>query len=321
MKLIVKSLLFAGLLFLGLNVSAQTVQDAGNIFNKANQQFNNKAYGQAVKLYEQALTTCKAAGPDAMQLQMQVTTQLSKAEIYYGVELAKQKQFDQSIAQLLNSRKLAAASGDAKTKALATKYASLIYYFKGNSLYLQKNLAGADAAYNSALKLDPNNIRVYVSMSKEALEQKNYSKMEEMIDKIKVLQSKDMRGSQYYGAVRQMAFKAYLNLGAKELQNKQSTKALEYFAKAKKYYAASSILYYNIAVANANLKRWDAAISNGKKALSLERNSKDDIYFILGKAYQGKGMKTDACMEFKRVMHGPNVASAKYQIKHVLKCK
>lgn len=321
MKLIAKSLLLAGLLVLGLNVSAQSVSDAGKLFNQGNQQFKNKAYGQAVKLYEQALKTCKMVGPDAMGLQAQVQSQLAKTEIYYGVDLAKKRQFDEGITQLMNSVKLANSIGDTKTASMAKHYASLVYFFKGNSLFVHKNYTAADAQYQQALKLDPNNLVVYVNMSKTALEQKDYAKMDATIAKLKSLMNKNVKGPQYYGQVRQMAFKAYLNKGAQELNKEKITDALASFNKAKSYYAASSSLYLYVAMANVKLKRWNEAISSGKKALSLERGSKSSIYFTLGQAYQGKGMKAEACNEFKKVVNGPNVALAKYQIKNVLKCK
>jgi tetratricopeptide (TPR) repeat protein len=321
MKLIVKSLLFAGLLFFGLNVSAQSVSDAGNLYNQANQQFKNKAYGQAVKLYEKALQTCKDVGPDAFSLQSQVSTQLAKTQIYYGVALAKEKKFDEGISQLMNSVKLATSAGDAKTASMAKHYASLVYFFKGNSLFVQKDYTGAYAQYQEALKLDPNNLVVYVNMSKTALEQKDFAKMDATIAKMKPLINNDVKGPQYYGQVRQMAFAAYLNAGAMALQKEKYTDALSDFDKANGFYSGSATLYYYVALANVKLKRWDAAISNGQKALGMERNSKSDIYFTLGQAYEGKGLKDSACKEYKNVKTGPNVAAAKYQIKTVLKCK
>ncbi|MBE0651973.1 MAG: tetratricopeptide repeat protein [Bacteroidales bacterium] len=321
MKLIVKSLLFAGLLFFGLNVSAQSVSDAGNLYNQANQQFKNKAFGQAVKLYEQALQTCKDAGPDAFSLQTQVQTQLGKAYFWNGISFYQQRNFDEAIAQLEKGIKMNTLSGDSKFKALSVDYAARVYASKGNASLMQKNYADAAAQYDAALKVDPNSINAYYGKCLLAKEQKNLDEMATLVKKVGTLVSTNSKGPQLYGQARQMAFAAYLNEGASELQKEKYADALTNFDKANEFYSGSATLYYYVALANVKLKKWDAAISNGQKALSMERNSKSDIYFTLGQAYEGKGLNDSACKEYKNVTTGPNVAAAKYQIKNVLKCK
>ncbi len=321
MKLIVKSLLFAGLLFFGLNVSAQSVSDAGNLYNQANQQFKNKAFGPAVKLYEQALQTCKMVGPDAMELQTQVESQLAQAYFWNGISFYQKKQFDNAITQLQKSSKMAVKVNNTKFKGLATTYTARVYASKGNTFLMQKKYADAGAQYDAALKVDPNSINAYFGKSLMAKEQKNLDKMATLVKKVGTLIHTNSKGSQIYGQARRMAFGAFLNTGAVEIQKENYKGALTDFSKAKEFYAGSATLYYYIAVANVKLKKWDAAIANGRKALTMERNSKSDIHFTLGQAYQGKGLKTNACNEFKNVKSGPNVAAAKYQMKNVLKCK
>jgi len=321
MKLIVKSLLFAGLLFLGLNVSAQSVQDAGKLYNQANQQFKSRAYGQAVKLYEEALKTCKEAGPDAMQLQTQVQSQLTQAYFWNGILFYQKRQFDNAIAQFKKGANMAALIGNAHYKKLSSDYEARVYASKGNSLLLQKKYTEAAAQYEAGLKAFPNSINAYFGKCLLANDQKNYSELKAMVQKVKSLIPTNPKGGQYYGKARSVAFGAFLNAGASDLQKENYQSALSNFNQAKSYYAASGVLHYYMAVANAKLKRWDAAITNGRKALSLNYKSKSDVYFTLGEAYQGKGMKTQACTSFKRVVKGPNVKLAKYQIKTVLKCK
>jgi tetratricopeptide (TPR) repeat protein len=321
MKLIAKSLLFAGLLFLGLNVSAQSVQDAGKVYNQANQQFKSRAYGQAVKLYEEALKTCKAAGPDAMQLQSQVQSQLAQAYFWNGISLYQKRQFDNAIAQFKKGANMSALIGNAKYKKLSSDYEARVYASKGNSLLQQKKYSQAAAMYDAGIKAYPNSINAYFGKCLLANDQKNYTELKAMVAKVKSLIPTNPKGGQYYGKARQVAFGAFLNAGASDLQKENYKDALANFDQAKSYYDASGILHYYMAVANLKLKKWDSAIANARKALTLQVNSKSDVYFTLGQAYQGKGMKTQACSSFKKVVKGPNVKSAKYQIKTVLKCK
>lgn len=321
MKLIVKSLLFAGLLFFGLNATAQSVQDAGKLFNQANQQYKNRAYNQAVKLYEEALKTCKAAGPDAMQLQAQVQNQLTQAYFWNGISFYQNRQFDNAIAQFKKGSNMAALTGNAKYSKLSKDYEARVYSSKGNSLLVQKKYSDAAAQYDAALKVFPTSINAYYGKCLLAKEQKNYTELTAMVQKVKSLIPTNSKGGQYYGRARQVAFGAFLNKGATELQKENYKEALTSFNKAESYYGASGILYYYKSIANVKLKKWDAAIVSAKKALSLHVSSKSNVYFTLGQAYQGKGMKTQACSTFKKVVKGPNVKLAKYQIKTVLKCK
>lgn len=321
MKLIVKSLLFAGLMIFGFNVSAQSVADAGNMFNRGNQQFKTKAYGQAVKLYQEALKTAKAVGPDAFNLQGKIESQLAKSYFWNGISFYQKRQFDEAIAQLQKSRKMAETIQNANIKSLAVTYISRVYSSKGNMFLQQKKYAEADAQYNAALKVKPNSINAYLGKSFLAKDQKNMDLMVAMVAKVGKLVNTNSKGSQLYVTAKRMAFGTLLNAGATELQNANTQKALVDFTMAIKFNSRNSSLYYYMAIANLRLKKWDAAISNARKALTLERNGKSDTYFILGQAYQGKGFKTSACNAFKNVVKGPNVAAAKYQRIHVLKCK
>ena len=152
MKLSLKLLILPGLLFFGLNVFAQSVDMAGAKFNAANQQFKARAYGKAVQLYEQALNMAKSAGPDAFDLQTKIEKQLAVSYFWSGIDLYKQTQFDQAIAQIQKAKQLAEQIGDAKTKSLSVTYIARIYSSKGLSLIKSKDYSGAAAQFAAAIK-------------------------------------------------------------------------------------------------------------------------------------------------------------------------
>ncbi|MBN2615384.1 MAG: hypothetical protein JXR71_06780 [Bacteroidales bacterium] len=323
MKLSLKLLILSGLLFFGLNVFAQSVDMAGAKFNAANQQFKAKSYGQAVQLYEQALRMAKAAGPDAFSLQTQIEKQLAVSYFWNGIDFYKHRQFDQAIAQMQKAKQLADQIGDARTKTLSVTYIARVYSSKGMSMMKSKDYTGADAQFDAAIKEKPTCLNAYFGKSLLAKETKNTDEMIASVNKLGqlVAKSTNQKGPQMYGQVKNMAFATLLNDGAMELQREHPEDALTSLNKSLQFNRNNASAYYYIALANLKLKRWDGAISNAKKALTMNGVSKTDIYFTLGQAYQGKGEKASACSAFKKVTSGPNVAAAKYQIKQVLKCK
>ncbi len=321
MKSVVKSALLVGLMMFGMGLYAQSVTDAGEKFNEGTAQYKAKDFGQAVKLYEQALEMCKMAGPDAADLKSQVESQLTNSYFWNGISHYKKREFDQAIAQLKKAKAMAASIGNAKIKNYAHIYIGRVFASKGNVFLKQKKLTEASAQYDNALKEDANCYNAYYGKSLVAKEKKDIPTMMAMVDKLGKLATSNSKVANLYGNAKYMAFNTLLNAGAEELQKSHPQKALEYLADAKKYHAANADMYYYTALANVSLKKWDTAITAAKKALSLQTTEKSDIYFTLGQAYKGKGDKADACNAFKKVVKGPNVAAAKYQRTQELKCK
>jgi tetratricopeptide (TPR) repeat protein len=321
MKFFLKSALVAGLMIFGLNVFAQTVDEAGQKFNAANEQFKANAFSQAVPLYEQALKAAKAAGPDAADLQAKIEDQLVNAYFKNGISNYKKRQFDQAIAQLRKSKDLAKSIQNAKFVKLGTTYIARVYSTKGLVAIKKKDYANASAQFAEALKEKPNCVNAIYGNSLVAKGQGNMDEMMTLVDKLGEMGATNSRAAKTYAKAKNMAFRTLLNNGASELQKEHASKALTYLKDAEKYHSGTAMLYYYKAIANLKMNKWNAAIDDAKKAIAIEKNDKSDIYFTLGQAYQGKGDNTNACKAFKSVVKGPNVAAAKYQIKEVLKCK
>lgn len=324
MKLSVKLLILSGFLFFGLNASAQSVAAAGAKFNAGTVQFKAKAYGQAVKLYEQALNMAKTAGPDAFDLQNKIENQLAKTYFWNGISLYQHRQFDQAIAQMQKAKQLADKIADGKTKSLSITYIARVYYTMGMTKIKGKDYTGAAADFASAIKEKPDCVNAYYGKTLLAKETKNLDEMIASVDKLGQLvkvNRTNRKAPQMYATAKRVAFGTLLNEGASELQKEHPQAALGALNKSLQFNSSNGMAFYYLAIANLKLKKWNEAITNAKKALTLPGTSKADIYFTLGQAYQGKGEKSSACSAFKHVTSGPNVAAAKYQIKQVLKCK
>ncbi len=321
MKTVVKSALLVGLMMLGMGVFAQSLTDAGQTFNDGTAQYKARNFGQAVKLYEQALKMCKAIGPDAADLQSQVETQLGNSYFWNGISLYKARKFDQAIAQLKKAKTFAASTHNDKIKNYAHIYIARVYSSKGLTMIKQKKLDEAAAQFALALKEKPDCYNAYYG---KVLLDKEKNDMEAMMaatDHLAQMATSNAKAAKRYNQAKYVTFTTLLNAGAEQLQKSNAAKALVFLNDAKKYGSANADLYYYSAVANLSLKKYDAAIAAAKKAISMQTTEKSDIYFTLGQAYQGKGNKAAACSAFKHVVKGPNVKAAQYQIKQVLKCK
>jgi len=321
MKFFLKSALIMGLMIFGLNVFAQSVDEAGQKFNAANEQFKANAFSKAVTLYEEALKIAKKAGPDASDLQAKIEDQLVNAYFKNGITFYKRRQFDQAIAQLRKTKDLAKSIQNAKFVKLGTTYVARVYSTKGLVAIKKKDYANASNQFAEALKEKPDCVNALYGKVLVARGQGNMEKMMTLVDKLGSMGATNSRAAKTYAKAKNVAFKTLLSNGASELQKEHVSKALGYLKDAEKYHAGNSLLFYYEAIANVKLSKWSDAVAAANKAIALAKNDKSDMYFTLGQAYQGKGDKTNACKAFKNVIKGPNVAAAKYQIKQVLKCK
>ena len=90
--------------------------------------------------------------------------------------------------------------------------------------------------------------------------------------------------------------------------------------KCLEYNYLETTAYYYQALSNNNLENWDEAISAAELGVKAEKEDKSNLYFELGRAYEGKGDATKACDAYKGVTSGPNVDAANYQRATVLSC-
>ncbi len=321
MKLLRKSLLILGMVIFTTGLFAQTLADAGEKYNAANEQYKAKAYGNAVKLYEEALNMCKNMGGSAADLEMNVETQLTNAYFRNGLTMYKRKKFDEAIDNLEKTKKIASETGNSNMKKKAIIYIARVYSTKGNFLIKAKKVDASFAEYDKALKVKPDCINAFLGRAMAYKEKGDMTQMMINVDKVIELGKTNVRAAKKVAKAKKLAFLTLKSNGAAELQKEHAAKAMKYLEDAQKYGKADADIYYYISLASLKINKWNEAIDNAKKALEMKTNDKSDIYFALGQGYAGKGENANACKAYKNVTKGPNVAAAKYQIKEVLKCK
>lgn len=298
---------------------AQDINQAGTLFNEGMQAIKSKDYSTAITKLSSGLKVCNTIGDAANELKGKISTQLVKSHLNNAITLYKGRKFAEAIAAFENTKKIATEHKDAKTAKTAERLIPNVYVDEAKGLLKDKKYAEAHAAIEKSLGIKKNNAKAtYV----QALIYKEEDKIDEagaaLAQTIELDKSKTKKQAKQATKVAATMYEA---TAAKELQLEHAEKTLAYINEAVKYNDKSANAYYLMAVANNNLKKHEAAIEAANKGIALgDAKANSALQFELGKAYEGKGDKTNACAAYKKVTDGPNVEAAQFQIKEVLKC-
>ena len=322
MKLYGKLIMMMGMLFLGFSVSAQSVEVIGQKYNDAIELYKAKDYANAIPALEQTVAMGAKAGDDAADMTANAETALLKAYKNYGITLYKKGKYDESVATLKKGAEFATKNGDTKTAKKLTSLVPQVYAGHGNKLLKGKKYDAALEQYDNALSSNPDCIRAFMGKETVYKETGDLTKMKEFADKAIAVGTSNPKQAKRAEKAKKIAYLGLYKIGGEELSKGNSTKAITYFNDALKYGSGDANLYLNMAMGyNAN-KNYKKGIEIAKKSLSLKGDGdKNAIYFVLAKAYEGAGDNTNACATFKKVVAGPNVDAAKYEVTQVLKCK
>lgn len=321
MSLLRKSLLFVGMVFFTFSVMAQSVEDAGAKYNEGNEFYKEKDYASAIASYESALGIANEVGADAADIKGSIEKQLLNS--YYGDAKAKYKKgkYDESIALFEKTHTLAEQLGDAKKSKNSKSYIAKVRTSKGTSLLKKNKVDEAFNEYSMAIEILPKYYKAYYGLTLVYKSKDDMANMMANADKVLELGADNAKAEKTVKKTKSTVSKALVNAGAKEIQNGNSAKAVEYINNSFKYGAGNANAYYYLTLAYSSEKKWDEAIASADKAIAMEpEKDKSDIYFAKGQALEGKGDTAGACGAYKSVVSGPNVEAAKYQMTQVLKC-
>lgn len=321
MSVLRRSLILFGMLIFTVGVMAQTVADAGSLYNEGNTFYKDKDYASAISSYESALKTADAVGGDAIDLKLKIEAQLAKA--YYanaGVNY-KAKKYNNAIDGYKKTADFASSIGDDDLAKKSTKNIAKVRTSKGADLLKDNKLDEALAEFGKSLEIYPTYYKTYYYQMLTYKSKDDMAKMMESADNAIKYAGDNSKAQKTVKKVKSTASKALVNAGAKEIQREHPSEAIAYLNDSFKYSNTSCMPHYYLALAYSKEKKYEDAISSAQKALSIESDKdKSDVYFALGLAYEGKGDSANACSAYQKVTTGPNVEAAKYQMTQVLKC-
>lgn len=309
--------LFVGLVTL---TSGQDINEAGAKYNEGAELDKAKNYSGAIQAWEESIKICEAVGAEADELKATVQKVLAYTYFKEGITLYKQKEYDQAIAALINSEKIATLIDDARTQKQASTYIPKIFATKGLELLQDKKHDAALEVFNNALEHNPKCVDAFYGIGMTYKDMNQIDKATEAFDNVLLYGEGIDAAEKKVESSKEAALVLLETNAATELQNNNSAETLKLLTKALEYSQNSYNTYYLLALANNKLKNWDATIEAAKKAMALSTENASALNFQLGIAYEGKNDAANACASYKKVTSGPNVELAKFQITQVLKC-
>lgn len=315
-KVLILSILAGLIVITGNTVKAQSVEQAGEVFNEAIQLMQTDIAGAAAK-FEEAINICEKVGEEGNEIKLQAIAQIPPLYYNYAVKLQGEGKQNEAIDAALVAIEKAEKYGNTDIKEKSTDLLVQLYYVRGNEQAKNKDFAGAIASYDKSLKADPRFYRALYGKALVYVMQDDLENAEAVYNQLlEAVGSEDELVKRTAGSLG----KKYSVAAAKAVKANKASEALTLVDKALSFGEETANSYYYQLLAANQLKKWDLAIEAAKKALPLEEKDKNKIYFELGKAYEGKGDKEEACKAYKQVTAGPLVQNAQYQMKQVLKC-
>ncbi len=308
--------------FSGKYLNAQTKEDAGNAFNAALDLSKTDLAGAIVKM-QAVEKMCTAIGTDADTLKMKVGSVLPIWQYNVGNDFLKTKKYDLATTAFEKSHDMAVAYSDDNIKLKSEDILVKLYANKGNNLLKLLKYDDAISYFDKAINFDPDYSKAFYAKGLAFKKKGDNAKMQESLDLAIAAASKTNDSVTLNAAKSTVASSLYQD-GAAAFKKKSYSDATEKLNSSLAYDNTNKEVYYLLAVANNNLRKYDEAIESANKGLPLEAQVSLKLarfYYEIAKAYEGKQDTQNACDNYKKASYGTFAQSANYQMKSVLKCQ
>ncbi len=310
LRLILSAALIA---FCGM-VYAQDINEAGEALNNGNSFIKAKKFALAIEEYKNCIDLCNEIGDDAYELSEKAKTALNIAYIGLGKAQYKAKKFDDALAAFTTAYE---SETDEAKKKKTKAYIAKVLNSKGLALYKAKKYDEAIAVFDKSFENDETYVKAIYGKSLVYRKQGNIELFKAAVDQI--LEIGPAYDKKTVARTAKMVKGFFTAEGGKAIQSGKFKKATELLEMGFAYGPAKAQAHYFAAIAYNGIKNWNKAIENANKALALEKKSKSNINFELGKAYEGQGNKAKAIAAYRKVVDGANLDAAKHKINHELK--
>ncbi len=302
---------------LSLAMSAQDLNDAGKAYNKGIELAKDNKTMEAIASYQKCADISSELGDLGEGLKIKAENQISALYMKLGIDAFKAKEHDTAVSLFKLSKEYADLNKDKDQSEKATDLIATTYYAKGNDLVKSKQYENAIPVYQQSLEYSPEYFKSYYGLAICYSKTEDTQALEAAVDNVIKFGGED----DVVEKARSIAATHFLNLSGKALQAGSNGEAAMMAKKCIQYDYMQSLAYYYQATAQNNLKNYDEAIAAATTGMKAEQDDKSNLYFELGRAYEGKGDAQMACESYSKVTSGPNVEAANYQRNQVLKCE
>ena len=281
-------------------------------FNEAVTAIQSKDWSKAIPLLEQVVSK----GIDSEDNTVLNCVQTAKKYIptgYFmlGGRAFKAQNYDEALKNFTTSAEKAELYGNTSAKNKANTWIAQVYQVKGGEAFNNKDYATAAEVFAKGYAANPRNTDMALNLAMSYCELGEYENGMEIYNNICALPA-----DKYADAIAKAnEMKAlYTNNEVAKLQGAGDNDAI--IAMAEKMLAAdpASALAEKIRLqAYNNKKDYAKVIELGESAAlaQTDEDSRSDVYFILGAAYNAKEMKEQAIATLKKVTVGNSVEAAK----------
>lgn len=316
MKKIKLMLAAAVAVFMAAGVSAQTLSEVNAKYKQATELIGQKDYINAITVLEQTIDMGFDAGDEAMLTVQNAQGLIPNCYFQTALALCKANKFDQAIPYIDNAAETGELYGKPAVVRNAKQLKSKAYYAMGANAFNEEDYAKAIEDFSKGYDANPNDTKLALALAESYAKFGNLNRAIEIYNDVISLES---RHSNYKPA-------------ADEARAKQTSYLMEEAAKQAKagktrevYQAVERILEIDPTNATAqllrlqtanNAKDYQAVIRWGESTAQAQAaaESKSDVYYLLGAAYQNTDNTAKAIEVYKKVTAGKNVAGAQAQI-------
>jgi tetratricopeptide (TPR) repeat protein len=299
-----------------LGLTAQDLNKAGKAYNEGISFAKENQTIEAIASYQKCADICAELGEVGEGLKTKAETQITSLYLKLGIDAYKSKEYDTAVALFKRSGEYAELINNPKSASKANSYIAATYTADGNNLIKEKKYEPAVESFTAALEYKPKYHKAYYGMAISYSKLENTEKMEEAVKKVIEYGGDDDDVEK----AKTLAANHYLNLSGLCIQKESYNEANMMAKKCIEYNYLEGTAYYYQALASNNLGNFDEAIKAAETGMKAEQEDKSNLYFELGRAYEGKGDTEKACDAYKNVSSGPNVDAANYQRTQVLSC-
>ncbi|CCY34788.1 glycosyl transferase family 2 [Alistipes sp. CAG:831] len=299
-----------------VSLFAQDMESATNLYNEGATALNAGDKETALGYFEEALAQAELIGPEAEELAYNCKRNIPTLISAMGKELAAANEIDAAIEMLDKAVEKANEYGQDDIAADAQSLIPQLYMQQGNILLNQKNYPAAMAAYQKVVEINPNDANGYLRLGQAA------SRADDIETAIAALTKASELG-QSKAADKEMST-IYLSKAAEGLKAKDYQGAYDNAKKSLDILPNNPTAMQIAGTAALQLKNYDDAIANFEGFIAASPNARniDQIKYQLATAYEAKGDKENACVNYKAILNNPQFAEyAKHKVNNELKCQ
>ncbi len=312
-------------------ISAQSIENASDLYNQAGQEATEGNLETAIQNFEDCIAMCETLyeeeeDPNAEEIMINAKQTLSelleKLPKYYlnlSITKAKEKDYKASLEYAVKAKNAANEVNDEEIFTSASKHASKLYYSFSLSKYKSKDYDSAIDYLNKSINEDNTNFKAQLLRVVIFKETQNE---ESLVASTKALMAVPGADENKDKAIS-LTSNYFYNAGVKAKQASDYSNAIKYIQASFEFNPENADAYYLLASIYNSQENWDKAIAAANEGLKYEESSADAkarFYYELGNSYLGKGDNANACDAYSKSALGVFTENATYQMNEVLKC-